>query len=108
MEEPKKISVKIRGREYVIVSCTEDEEDIQKVAYYVDQKINQVMTANPSLDVVKAATLVSLNLADSLFKAVKTIEKLSGRNGIKSNDAIYDEIEKLEKEGIPKEDVEKA
>lgn len=103
MGELKKISVKIQGKEYV-VNCTEDSEHIQKVAYYVDKKLEQVMSANPSLDILRASTLVSLNLTDSLFKAVNTIEKLKGKNGIKLDDEMYGEIEKIEKEGIPSEE----
>ncbi len=108
MGEPKKICVKIQGKEYVVVACTEDEEYIQKIAYYVDKKIDQVMASNPSLDTVKASTLVSLNFADSLFKAVKTIDKMSGKGGIKSSDEVYTEIEKLEKDGIPNKETEKS
>jgi len=100
MGELKKVSVKIQGKEYV-VSSTEETEHIQKIAYYVDKKLDQVMAANPSLDILRASTLVSLNLADSLFKAVNTIEKIRGKNGGKPNDEVYEEIEKLEKEGIP-------
>jgi len=100
MGELKKVSVKIQGREYV-VNSTEDIEHIQKIAYYVDKKLDQVMSANPSLDILRASTLVSLNLADSLFKAVNTVEKMRGKNGIKPDDEVYNEIEKLEKEGIP-------
>ena len=100
MGELKKVSVKIQGKEYVI-SSTEDTEHIQKIAYYVDKKLEQVMSLNSSLDIVRASTLVSLNLADSLFKAVNTIEKMRGKNGFKPQDELYNEIEKLEKEGIP-------
>ncbi len=102
MGDQKKVSVKIQGREYRI-SCTEDEEYVQKIAYYIDKKMEQAMLANPSLDIIRASTLVSLNLADSLFKAVKTIEKMNGRNNVKSENPVYDEIEKLDKEGVPTE-----
>lgn len=104
MGEEKKISVKIQGKEYVI-NCTDDEEHIQKIAYFIDKKLDQVKAINPSLDTLKASTLVSLNLADSLFKAVKMLDKLSGRGGIKTDDEVYCEIEKIEKDGIPDEEV---
>ena len=106
MGELKKVSVKIHGTEYKI-SCTEDKEYVEKLAYYVDKKLAQVISLNQSLDTLKATTLVTLNLADSLFKAVNTIEKLSGKNGVKAYDEVYKEIDKLEKEGIPNEGVEK-
>ena len=106
MGESKKISVKIQGREYIVVGTTEDEDHVQKIAYYVDKKIQQVMAANPSLDVVRATTLVSLKLADNLFDLTKTIEKISSKTGVKANDEAYCEIEKLEKEGIPNKETE--
>lgn len=106
MGEQKKVSIKIQGREYR-VNCTEEEGYIQKVAYYVDKKLEQVMEANQSLDIFTASTLVSLNLADSLFKVVKTIEKLNGKGNVRTDDTIYREIEKLEKEGIPSKETEK-
>ena len=61
MGELKKVSVKIRGTEYRI-SCTEEEEYIEKLAYYIDKKMEQLMTANQSLDTLKATTLVTFNL----------------------------------------------
>ena len=100
MGDCKKVSIKIQGREYVVNSA-DDIEHIEKIAYYVDKKLAQVMSANPSLDILRAATLVSLNLADSLFKAVNTMEKMRGKNGAMPNDEFYNEIEKLEKEGVP-------
>jgi len=106
MEEIKKVSVKIQGKEYKINS-SEEEEYIEKVAYYLDKKLEQAKSANPSLDTIKVTTLVALNLADSLFKTVKIMERMNGRNGIKSENPIYGEIEKLDKEGIPKEGTEK-
>ena len=106
MGELKKVPVKIQGREYKI-SCTEEKEYIEKISYYVDKKIEQVVLANPSLDSLRATTLVTLNLADSLFKAVKAMEKMNGKNSIKPEDSIYCEIEKLDKEGIPEEGTEK-
>ena len=106
MEEQKKVSVKIQGKEYRI-TCTEEEEYIEKLAYYVDKKIEQAMSANPALDIVRANTLVSLNLADSLFKAVKTMEKMSGRSNIKLENPIYSEIEKIERERFAEKGTEK-
>jgi len=106
MGEQNKVSVKIQGKEYK-VNCTEDEEYIQKIAYYVDKKLEQAMVANPSLDILKATTLISLNLADDLFKAVKTIGRMNNRNGSKVENTVYSEIEKLDREGIPEKETEK-
>ena len=108
MGESKRISVKIQGKEYVVVGTTEDEDHVQKIAYYVDKKIQQKMDANPSLDIVRATTLVALNLADNLFEMTKTLDKIGSKTGVKANDEAYCEIEKLEKEGIPNKETENS
>lgn len=106
MGDIKKVPVKIRGREYR-VSCTEEEEYVEKLSYYLENKLNKVINSNSSLDTLDATTLVALNLTDELFKAVKVIEKLAGKSSIKIDLSEYCEIEKLQKEGIPKEVSEK-
>ena len=57
MGDYKKIPVKINGKEYHI-ACTEEEEYIQRVAYYIDRKLNQILNANPRLDVSMASILM--------------------------------------------------
>ena len=106
MGDIKKVPVKIRGREYR-VSCTEEEEYIEKLSYYLENKLNKVIASNSSLDTLDATTLVALNLTDDLFRAVKVIEKFAGKSGMKIDLSEYCEIEKLQKEGIPKEVSEK-
>jgi len=108
MGESKKIYFKIQGKEYVVTGTQEEEDHVQKIAYYVDKKIQQVMAANPSLDIVRATTLVALSFADNLFDMTKTIEKISSKTGIKAEDGAYCEIEKLEKEGIPNKETENS
>jgi len=108
MGESKRISVKIQGKEYVVVGTAEDEDHVQKIAYYVDKKIQQKMDTNPSLDIVRATTLVGLNLADNLFEMTKTLDKISSKTGVKADDEAYCEIEKLEKEGIPNKETENS
>ena len=43
MAEKKKVTVKIKAKEYVI-NCTEEEEYVQKIAYYVDRKLKKIET----------------------------------------------------------------
>ena len=75
MGEFKKVAVKIQGKDYCI-ACTEEEEYIHKLAYYVDRKLNQVSTSNSLLSRDMAAILTAVNIADDLLKAVDIIEKL--------------------------------
>jgi len=103
MGDYKKVPVKINGKEYHI-ACTEEEEYIQRVAYYIDRKLNQILNANPRLDVSMASVLTSLNLADQLFKAVELIEELEKKLGEKVNNEVVTEIEDFQKVELPKEE----
>ena len=75
MAEKKKVTVKIKAKEYVI-NCVEEEEYVQKIAYYVDRKLNQIETANPFLSSDAKAILTAVNITDELLKAMEVIEKL--------------------------------
>jgi cell division protein ZapA len=78
MAEKKKVTVKIKAKEYV-VNCVEEEEYVQKIAYYVDRKLSQIETANPFLSSDAKAILTSVNITDELLKAIEVIEKLKKR-----------------------------
>ena len=75
MDNIRRVNVKIQGKEYNVM-CIEDEEYIQRIAYFVDRKINQVSTANPRLSTAMAAVLTALNIADEMFKNNEQIEQL--------------------------------
>ena len=107
MGEMKKISVRIRGKEYFI-NCTEDEKYIQKVAYYLDRKMAQIANSNPSLDSSKLAILAALNMSDELFKAVDVIDKLKEKPNSKVESEIVKEIEKIKKEELTIKDSENS
>lgn len=78
MAEKKKVTVKIKAKEYVI-NCVEEEEYVQKIAYYVDRKLSQVETANPLLSSDTTAILTAVNITDELLKAMEVIERLKKR-----------------------------
>lgn len=100
MSDIKRVSVRIRGKEYFI-NCREDEEYIQKVAYYLDKKMTQISNSNPTLDSSKVCVLAALNMADELFKAVDVIDKLKEKTNLKLDLSLISEIEKIKKEDIP-------
>jgi len=62
-----KVEVKIGGKEYILVG-TESEEYIQKVALYIDKKMNEILKANSHLSTSMAAVLTAVNVADDFFK----------------------------------------
>ena len=78
MAEKKKVTVKIKAKEYV-VNCVEEEEYVQKIAYYVDRKLKQIETANPLLSSDTTAILTAVNITDELLKAMEVIDRLKKR-----------------------------
>lgn len=82
MGELKKTAVKIQGKEYIITG-TEEENYIQKLAYYVDRKLTQSSNSNSMLSSDMVAILTAMNIADELLKAVDIIEKLKKKMPMK-------------------------
>ena len=78
MADKKKVTVKIKAKEYVI-NCVEEEEYVQKIAYYVDRKLKQIETANPLLSSDTTAILTAVNITDELLKAMEVIDRLKKR-----------------------------
>jgi cell division protein ZapA len=75
--ETKKIrtTVDIYGQQYAIVG-TESSSHIRLVASMVDDKMREIGSKNPSLDVSKLAVLTALNAMNDLVKLKDYIEKL--------------------------------
>ena len=67
----------IYGQTYNL-SVEENEEYLQELAAYVDQKMHSVSEAARTVDSVKVAVLAALNIADELFIARAREEKLRG------------------------------
>ncbi len=71
-----KVNVRIAGKDYTLVG-NETEEYIQKVALYVDKKLNTIMNQNSKLSTSMASVLTAINIADDYFKACENIDNLS-------------------------------
>lgn len=90
MAEKTSAEVIIGGKVYTL-SGYESEEYLQKVAIYINNKINELDT----IEAVKRfptdmkATLIHLNIADDFFKAKAYIEKLEKEIETKDKE-IYD------------------
>ncbi|MBI3939550.1 MAG: cell division protein ZapA [Acidobacteria bacterium] len=63
--------VTILNQAYSIRS-DDDPEYVRRLAGYVDQKLNQISQATPTVDSLKVAILTALNIADELFRARQT------------------------------------
>ena len=73
--EKNRISVKICGIEYILVS-TEAPEYVHKVAYMVDKKMNEILESNTKLSTAQAAVLTAVNLADERIKSSEGSDNL--------------------------------
>lgn len=76
MSAKKSAEVLIGGRVYTL-SGYEEEEYLQKVAAYINNKLTEFneMEGAAHLSADMRATLIELNIADDFFKAKDTIEK---------------------------------
>lgn len=70
MAEKNRVEVRIAGKDYILVGSDTDEY-IQKIALYVDKKMNEIMKANHKLSTSMAAVLTALNVADDYFKSLE-------------------------------------
>lgn len=79
------------GGKICTLSGYEEEEYLQKVAAYINAKINELdeLQSTRLLPPMMKGTLIQINLADDYFKAKAQIEKLEN-NAIQKDKEIYD------------------
>ncbi len=98
------IEIEIFDQKYRIrVKGEEDEQYINHLTSYVDQKMREVAVRSKSADAVKVAVLAALNIADEFFLNQKKLDKLNEVIG-----HMESEIESLEAYIIKDEDTFKA
>ncbi|OPZ94589.1 MAG: Cell division protein ZapA [Firmicutes bacterium ADurb.Bin419] len=90
--EKNKVEVRIGGKDYTLVGV-ESEEYLQKVALYIDKKMNEIMRVNNKLSTSMASVLSAVNVADDYFKAYENAVNLN-----KDLKAANEEIERLKEE----------
>jgi len=66
--------VEIFGERYTLRS-SDAPEHLQRVAEYVDSKFRELVKQSPSLVPSKVAVLVSVNIADELFKQSEEVRR---------------------------------
>jgi cell division protein ZapA len=69
------LRVNIFGAEYVL-KATENQEELIKIAEYVDQKMKEINRSQSINSNVKIAILAALNIAEELFQNQKYQERL--------------------------------
>jgi cell division protein ZapA len=61
------VEVQILGQSYSI-KTDEDEAYVKSLAGYVDEKLKEIYSAAPNVNLAKAAVMVAFGIADELFK----------------------------------------
>ena len=68
MAEPGSVTVKIFGSEYTLKGDA-DSEYVQKVASFVDDRMNEVARSSSVASTAKVAILAAVNIADELLRS---------------------------------------
>lgn len=87
-----KVEVRIGGMDYILVG-QETDEYIQRVALYIDKKMNEITRANNKLSTTMSAVLTAVNVADDFFKAREKIDVLT-----KELEQVKSELEQLKRD----------
>ena len=72
------VKVRILDREY-LVSSEEDQEQVQRIAEYVNEKLREVQDNTEGLSEKKTAILAALNIASEYFQLLKEQDDLLSR-----------------------------
>ena len=108
MSAKKSAEVIIDGKVYTL-SGYEEEEYLQKIALYINGKINELreMDQFKLLSRDMQCTLLELNIADDFYKAKDQIEKLEAEVELKDKE-LYDLKHDLISDQVKFEDMQKA
>lgn len=98
MTSKNKVVIRIAGNDYTLVGV-ESEEYIQKVGFYIDKKMNEILMRNSRLSTSLAAVLTALNVADDFFKSRES--EIAIR---KEKEEMSLELERLKMENIKLKD----
>lgn len=73
--EKNRTSVDIYGQQYIIMG-TESSSHVRHVASIVDDKMREISSKNPSLDLNKLAVLTAVNAVNDYLKIKDRLERL--------------------------------
>ena len=80
------LTVTINGREYQVACDDGQEAHLQKLAEYIDEKVQNLAQSADQAGEKRVLVMASLLIADELFEAYRQIHALSAREG-ESGDA---------------------
>ena len=72
------VKVKILDREYLVTS-EEDQEQVQRIAEYLNEKLREVRDNTEGLSEKKTAILAALNIASEYFNLLRERDDLLAR-----------------------------
>jgi cell division protein ZapA len=72
------VKVRILDREYLVTS-EENQEEVQRIAEYVNEKLREVQDSTQELSDKKTAILAALNIAGEYFQLLKEQDDLLSR-----------------------------
>ena len=75
------VKVRILDREYLVTS-EEDQEQVQRIAEYVNEKLREVQDSTEGLSEKKTAILAALNIAGEYFNLLKERADLKERDDL--------------------------
>ena len=90
MGKERLVEIKVFGQVYTVKTDAK-EDHIQKVAQYVNEKMDEVTKNTKSVSSLNVAILTALNIADELFLSQKKLDQLNEAIG-----HMETEIESLE------------
>jgi cell division protein ZapA len=67
MSAKNRVEVRIAGKDYKLIG-SESDEYMQRIALYIDKKMNEIMRVNSKLSTSMAAVLTAINVADDFMK----------------------------------------
>jgi len=87
MKEERVVEIKVFGQTFS-VKTENDEDHIQAVAQYVNEKIDEIQSKTRSVSTVNVAILTALNIADDLLKERAQRKALLREVEVKSKDLV--------------------
>lgn len=87
MGKERYVEIKVFGQTYT-VKTDEEEEYIQRVAQYVNEKMEEVLKKTRSVSTLNVAILTALNIADDLLREREKREALVKEVEIKSRNLV--------------------
>jgi cell division protein ZapA len=81
------VEVNIFGQDYTIKTDA-DKEYIQKIAEYVDKKMDEIVRNTKTVSTLNTAILAALNIADDFFKEVDKKEELLAEVETRSREIV--------------------